>query len=100
MRGRRRSCCWGPGADIAPALAAAVRYAAAACAAVRARVLAGGVIDPEAIDRVQRAVHGFAWIETTLTALRTLARWGEAFARPGSVEALVVEIGFGEYLAQ
>jgi (2S)-methylsuccinyl-CoA dehydrogenase len=86
--------------EIAPALHAAERYAAAALAAVRARVVVDGVADPQAIDREQRAVHGFAWIETTLAALRTLARWGEAFARPGSVEALVVEIGFGEYIAQ
>ena len=86
--------------EIAPALDAAERYAAAALAAVRARVVVDGAPDPRAIDREQRAVHGFAWIETTLAALRTLARWGEAFARPGSVEALVVEIGFGEYLAQ
>jgi (2S)-methylsuccinyl-CoA dehydrogenase len=87
-------------ADLTPALIAAERYAAAALAAVRARVMVDGTPDPRAIDREQRAVHGYAWIETTLVALKSLAAWGEAFARPGSVEALVVEIGFGEYLAQ
>src|SRR3569833_1281700 len=100
MRGRRRSCNWAPVPEIAPALDAAERYAAAALAAVRARVVVDGAPDPRAIDREQRAVHGFAWIETTLAALRTLANWSEAFARPGSVETLVVEIGCGEYLAQ
>jgi len=86
--------------EIAAALAAAEDYAVAALAAVRARVTVDGVLDPQAIEREQRAVHGFAWIDTTLAALVALARWGGAFAAPGSVEALVVEIGFGEYLAQ
>ncbi|MES2044270.1 MAG: acyl-CoA dehydrogenase family protein [Pseudomonadota bacterium] len=86
--------------EIVAALAAAEGYAAAALAAVRARVMVDGVADPQAIEREQRAVHGFAWIDTTLTALHALARWGDAFAPTGSVEALVVEIGFGEYLAQ
>jgi (2S)-methylsuccinyl-CoA dehydrogenase len=87
-------------AEIAAGLAAAEGYAAAALAAVRVRVMVDGVADPQAIEREQRAVHGFAWIDTTLTALRALARWGDVFAPPGSVGALVVEIGFGEYLAQ
>ncbi|WP_229726927.1 acyl-CoA dehydrogenase family protein [Sphingomonas alpina] len=91
---------WWPVPEIAAALDAAEGYAAAALAAVRARVVVDGTVDPRAIDREQRAVHGYAWIETTLTALRTLVRWADARAEPGSVEALVVEIGFGEYLAQ
>ncbi len=91
---------WSPVPEVAAALDAAERYAATALAAVRARVVVEGMVDPRAIDREQRAVHGYAWIETTLTALRTLARWAETCAGPGSIEALVVEIGFGEYLAQ
>lgn len=47
----------------------------------------------------QRVLHGYAWIETTVEALAATLTWAEA-AGPGAGETLVLQIGFGEYLAQ
>ncbi|MET0362738.1 MAG: acyl-CoA dehydrogenase family protein, partial [Sphingobium sp.] len=45
---------------------------------------------------------GYAWIATTIAALDALAGWAEGLAERGEwtdAEALVLEIGFGEYAA-
>jgi (2S)-methylsuccinyl-CoA dehydrogenase len=70
---------------------------------VRERVMVEGSIMPRLLDREQRATHGLAWLATYVEALRQLAGYGErmqAAGRLGEIEALIVRIGFGEYLAQ
>ncbi|MEP7351487.1 MAG: acyl-CoA dehydrogenase family protein [Sphingorhabdus sp.] len=74
------------------AIATAELYAAAACDVVRTRV-ANASLDTE-----QHAAHGYAWIETTITALRALHEWGAR--QTGDAEALIVAIGTGETMAQ
>ena len=74
------------------ALAAAENYAAAARAGVQARVAAFS------LDAEQHVSHGYAWIETSLEALRALHAWGSR--QSGEAERLVVAIGTGETLAQ
>ena len=74
------------------ALATAESYAAAARVAVQERVAAAS------LDAEQHVAHGYAWIETSVEALRALLSWGER--QSGEAEALVVAIGTGETLAQ
>ncbi|MDQ7250967.1 acyl-CoA dehydrogenase family protein [Dongia sedimenti] len=71
--------------------------------AVTARVTSGGKIEARAFDNAQFAAHGFAWLATYATALAQLLAWAERLnetARFGETEALILQIGFGEYLAQ
>src|SRR4051794_15654164 len=70
---------------------------------ISARVTSGGKIDAQAFDRAQFAAHGFAWLATYATALAQLLSWAERLSesdRFGEAEALILQIGFGEYLAQ
>ena len=54
-------------------------------------------------DEDQRFLHGFAWYATTAAALSATAQWArsalerDAFA---PIDALVLRVGFGEYLGQ
>jgi (2S)-methylsuccinyl-CoA dehydrogenase len=85
------------------AVLAADGLLAAAKVNVASLVTQGGRISPSLLDREQRAAHGLAWLATTVEALRQLARWAralEAEKRLGAVERLILEAGFGEYLAQ
>ena len=89
--------------DCRAAAGAAAALVAAAGAAVAARVRSGGRISNAALEAGQQAAHGFAWMATCAEALGQLAGWGERLAeagRCGEIEALVLRIGFGEYLAQ
>ncbi len=66
-------------------------------------VAPNGRPDPASMDREQRLVHGFAWIATTAEALHATASWADRAHGAGcfgEIEALVLQIGFGEYLAQ
>ncbi len=61
------------------------------------------VLNAGGLDKAQHAGHGLAWLATYVEALRQLAGWAaqlEANGRLGEIEQLIVEIGFGEYLAQ
>jgi (2S)-methylsuccinyl-CoA dehydrogenase len=63
----------------------------------------GGRVDAAALDQAQYAAHGFAWYATYAEALRQALAWAErleAADRLGEREALILQIGFGEYLAQ
>ncbi len=85
------------------ALTAAQEYAAAALSAVRAMVSVDGKICAQRIDHHQRAVHGYAWIASSVQALAALAKWAEALEERGAFgrgERLVCEIAFGETIAQ
>jgi len=85
------------------ALCAATDYAALACDKVRSRVVVEGRAKSELINREQRAVHGYAWIETTVTALRSVLDWAHNLNERGELKAadgLAINIAFGEYLSQ
>ena len=71
--------------------------------ALRARVTAGGKISAAALEAHQSAAHALAWLATYVEALRQLQGWAgrlAAEARLGEMETLILQIGFGEYLAQ
>ncbi|MBS0560717.1 MAG: acyl-CoA/acyl-ACP dehydrogenase [Proteobacteria bacterium] len=90
-------------ADARAAVEAGQRYAAASAAAVRAAVTVGDKVDPAALEREQRMLHGLAWIATVVEALKQTHAWAAGAARAGRFaagERLVLEIGFGEYLGQ
>lgn len=85
------------------ALVAADAFTARALEALRARVVVGGKPDAALVDREQRMVHGYAWIETTVAALRALAGWADELSKRGmlgSADTLLIDIAFGEYLSQ
>jgi (2S)-methylsuccinyl-CoA dehydrogenase len=83
-------------------LVAAWRYLAAARAAVVAHLeQAGG--SSAAFDAEQRRLHALAWTATTVEALTQLHRWGQRAAEAGAFgepEQTLLQVGFGEYLAQ
>jgi (2S)-methylsuccinyl-CoA dehydrogenase len=65
--------------------------------------ISGAAIDSALVDREQNAVHGFAWMATYVEALRQIRQWASRLDRDGDfgdVEALILRIAFGEYLAQ
>ncbi|MGE4431215.1 MAG: acyl-CoA dehydrogenase family protein [Sphingobium sp.] len=71
--------------------------------AVQDVVLSDGKPDPRLVDREQRRVHGYAWMTTVVAALDATLNWARTGMDRGALtplDALVVRIGFGEYLAQ
>ena len=77
-----------------------VRRIQAAC---HAAVVRDGRVDAALVEAEQRRVHGLAWVATTVEGLAQLLGWAQrldAAGRLGDGEALVLRIGFGEYLAQ
>ncbi|MFN3936176.1 MAG: acyl-CoA dehydrogenase family protein [Gemmobacter sp.] len=83
-----------------PALAALLDTATAR---LRERLAPGGRVSAALMDRDQRAAHGLAWLATYVEALRQMRAWAgrlDAAGRFGEMEALILQIGFGEYLAQ
>lgn len=84
-------------------LGAARQYAQAVRAATAGRVAPGGVPDAGMLAREQHRVHGYAWVAASIAALEATLDWAvraEGAGRFGAAEALVLRIGFGEYLAQ
>ena len=68
-----------------------------------ARLAGGGRISGAALEAEQFAAHGLAWAATYAAALHELAGWAarlDAEGRLGEIERLILQIGFGEYLAQ
>lgn len=66
-------------------------------------VAVDGRVDPARVEAAQRQVHGFAWAATAVEGLSQLAAWAQRLAaggRLGAGEALVLQVGLGEYLAQ
>jgi (2S)-methylsuccinyl-CoA dehydrogenase len=85
------------------ALSAAEAVLRQARARVAERVMPNGTLDGALIDREQMAVHGFAWMATYVEALRQVRQWAlrlDEAGRFGAAEALILRVGFGEYLAQ
>ncbi|WP_376875362.1 acyl-CoA dehydrogenase family protein [Albirhodobacter sp. R86504] len=71
--------------------------------ALRARVTTDGKISTQALETDQHAAHGLAWLATygqSLTQLLDWAKRADAAGQLGQMEALILQIGFGEYLAQ
>ena len=70
---------------------------------LRARVSAGGKVQADLMEAEQSAAHALAWLATYAEALRQMQAWAarlEAAGSWGEMEALILQIGAGEYLAQ
>ena len=81
----------------------AERLVRRAIVAVRAKVSAGDSLSSELMEREQHACHGLAWLATYVEGVKQMAsyarRLNEAH-RFGEIEALLTQIGIGEYAAQ
>jgi (2S)-methylsuccinyl-CoA dehydrogenase len=85
------------------ALAAAEAFLATVKGRLLAAVAPGGALDGGRLEARQFAAHGYAWMATYVAALRQMQHWGErldAAGRLRELEALVLQIAFGEYLSQ
>ncbi|MBT3071660.1 acyl-CoA/acyl-ACP dehydrogenase [Rhodomicrobium sp. Az07] len=70
---------------------------------IRARVTQDGKLSNALIEREQHAAHGLAWLATYAQALRQMAAYAHRLTdegRFGETEALLTQIGVGEYAAQ
>ncbi|MDP2739077.1 MAG: acyl-CoA dehydrogenase family protein [Pseudorhodobacter sp.] len=75
----------------------------AARAAVRDRVTQGGKVPAAALEVHQFAAHALAWLATYAQSLRQMRAWAGRLAAAGKfgeMEALLLQIAFGEYLCQ
>ena len=87
----------------ARALAAAEGLLAAAKRRLLAEVAPGGAIDPALLETRQFAAHGYAWMATYVEALRRMLLWAEGLEAAGKLrelDALMLQMAFGEYLGQ
>jgi len=85
------------------ALVAAGRIEALARIRVAALVSRDGKIAADLLETHQTAAHGYAWLATTVAALRQMLGWArrlEADGKLGELESLLVQAAFGEYLGQ
>jgi len=85
------------------AAAAARAYLDQARRVVTQRCAPQGKAQAALLQEHQRALHGLAWVATTVEAVSCAARWGERLAGQGRLqqgEELVLVLGVGEYLAQ
>lgn len=76
---------------------------ASAREALRDRVTLGGKINGGQMETHQHAAHVLSWLATYVEALRQLDAWAarlETAGQFGEMEALLLQIGFGEYLNQ
>lgn len=70
---------------------------------LRGNVTRGGKISAAALEEQQFAAHALSWLATYVEGLRQLQAWAgrlEAAGSFGEMEALILQIGFGEYLGQ
>lgn len=71
--------------------------------AVSGLVSKDGRLNAQILEREQRKVHALAWAATTVAALEATLDWARRAThagRFGEMEALILEVGFGEYLGQ
>ncbi len=94
-------------ADLTTLTEAALPPLAAAFAAAKSQVLArvseGDKVSARLLEVEQNAAHGLSWLATYVQALTQMQAWAkriDAEGRFGEIEALILQIGFGEYLAQ
>ncbi|MEI2806355.1 acyl-CoA dehydrogenase family protein [Albidovulum sp.] len=87
----------------AAALPAVEALLEAARAGLRAAVDAGGRLSGAALEARQFEAHALSWLATYVESLRQLRAWAGRLDAAGTfaeMEQLVLQIGFGEYLAQ
>ena len=85
-------------ADHSSLISAADRLLLIAKSAVAQKVKAAG-----GLDTVQHTAHGFAWLATTVEAMRQLVAWSTRLAEAGQlgeIEQLILDVGIAEYAAQ
>lgn len=78
-------------------------FSHAAQTAVGGLVRRDGKLDPAAVNKHQRLLHGLAWIATLTEAIGQTARWSgglDETGRLGEGERALIAIGLGEYLGQ
>ncbi|KEO53231.1 acyl-CoA dehydrogenase family protein [Thioclava indica] len=83
-----------------PELAALVSDATEA---LRAKATKDGRISGALLETHQYQAHGLAWLTTYEQSLKQLHGWAKRLAdegKFGEIEQLILQIGFGEYLAQ
>jgi (2S)-methylsuccinyl-CoA dehydrogenase len=71
--------------------------------AIRASVSKDGRVSAGLIEANQSAAHGLSWLATYVICLEQMHGWAErlgAEGKFGETEALILQIAFGEYLAQ
>jgi (2S)-methylsuccinyl-CoA dehydrogenase len=84
-------------------LGAAESFLAAARAQLITRVAPDGAVEPERFAADQVAGHALAWIAASVEGLRQIGAWARRLddgAALGAAEVLILEIAYGEYLAQ
>ncbi|MCE6949971.1 acyl-CoA/acyl-ACP dehydrogenase [Cereibacter sphaeroides] len=72
-------------------------------AALKERVSINGKVSSKALEQDQFAAHALSWLATYVESLRQMRAWAgrlETEGRLGEMEALILQIAFGEYLAQ
>jgi (2S)-methylsuccinyl-CoA dehydrogenase len=70
---------------------------------LRPEVTVAGKLSAPALEERQFQAHALAWLATYVEALRQLDAWAarlDGTGTFGGMEALILQIGFGEYLAQ
>ena len=70
---------------------------------LRADVTVGGKVQAAALDAQQFRAHGLAWLATYVESLRQMQGWADRLQAAGAfgeMEALLLQIAYGEYLAQ
>jgi (2S)-methylsuccinyl-CoA dehydrogenase len=70
---------------------------------LRSEVTIAGKLSASALEDRQHQAHSLAWLATYLEGLRQLRDWAGRVSEAGNfgeMEALILQIGFGEYLAQ
>ena len=80
--------------DLKQALVAAQTYRAAARSALAER------LNTKHIDTEQRAVHGFAWIATSVAALEAVLQWAEGGNGANPLDEMVTTLAFAETIGQ
>ena len=85
------------------AVTAAAAHLDVARERVRGLVTVDGKVSGALIDAHQTAAHGLAWTATYVEALRQMDEWANSLNSKGNfgeLEALILQITFGEYLWQ
>ncbi|CAN1500090.1 CaiA Acyl-CoA dehydrogenases [Paracoccaceae bacterium] len=70
---------------------------------IKAAVTVDGKVMASALEARQSSAHALAWLATYFEALRQLDAWAGRLTETGqfgAMEALILQIGFGEYLNQ
>jgi len=70
---------------------------------VRNKVVVSEKVSSELLNNYQFEAHGVAWIATYIESLRQMSLWSKVAKEENkfdTVEKLILQIGFGEYLSQ